>query len=61
MFCLPANIPHNPIRFKDSIGLVVEHVRKDTGHTDGLMWFCDKCNNKLHEVRFEMRNIETEF
>jgi 3-hydroxyanthranilate 3,4-dioxygenase len=28
---------------------------------DGLMWFCDNCNEKLHETYFELKNIETDF
>jgi 3-hydroxyanthranilate 3,4-dioxygenase len=26
--------------------------------TDGLLWYCDNCNHKLHEVYFELNNIE---
>ena len=48
MFLLPSNIPHNPIRGEGTVGLVVERVRKGTDLSDGLMWFCDKCNHKLH-------------
>ncbi len=61
MFLLPPNIPHNPIRHKDSIGLVIERVRKGKGMKDGLMWFCDNCNHKLHETYFELSNIENDF
>jgi len=60
MFLLPAKIPHSPIRPEGSVGLVIELKR--TEHlTDGLLWFCDKCNNKLHESYFQLRNIEQDF
>lgn len=60
MFLLPAKIPHSPIRGENTVGLVIERVRKSE-HTDGLMWFCDKCNNKLHETFFQLKNIENDF
>lgn len=60
MFLLPPNIPHSPMRSEGSIGLVIERVR-GSEFTDGLMWFCDKCNNKLHETYFPLTNIETDF
>lgn len=61
MFLLPANVPHSPIRSEGSVGLVVERVREGKGMKDGLMWFCDQCNHKLHETYFELRNIEKDF
>lgn len=61
MFLLPGNIPHSPMRGENTVGLVIERVRKGTDMQDGLMWFCDKCNNKLHEYRFPLANIETDF
>lgn len=61
MFLLPANVPHSPMRGENTVGLVIERVRKGTDLTDGLMWFCDKCNNKLHEFRFPLRDIENDF
>ena len=61
MFLLPSNIPHNPIRPEGTIGLVVERVRKGTDLSDGLMWFCDKCNHKLQEYRFPLADVEKDF
>ncbi|MFY8107858.1 MAG: 3-hydroxyanthranilate 3,4-dioxygenase [Bacteroidia bacterium] len=61
MFLCPPGIPHSPGRSEGSIGLVIERVRKGKGYKDGLLWFCDKCNNKLHETYFELSNIEDDF
>ena len=56
MFLLPPRIPHSPQRPANTIGLVIERYRKE-GELDKLMWFCEKCNNKLHEATFEMTDI----
>lgn len=61
MFLLPPNIPHSPMRSEGSVGLVIERVRAGKGYQDGLLWFCDQCNNKLHETYFELNNIEQDF
>ena len=61
MFLLPAKMPHSPGRHENSIGLVIERVRKGTDFKDGLLWFCDNCNNKLHETYFELSDIEKDF
>jgi 3-hydroxyanthranilate 3,4-dioxygenase len=60
MFLLPARVPHSPMRSEGSIGLVVELKRKQSDN-DGLLWFCDNCNNKLHESYFHLTNIENDF
>jgi 3-hydroxyanthranilate 3,4-dioxygenase len=61
MFLLPPKVPHSPVRSAGSIGLVIERVRKGGDFKDGLLWFCDNCNHKLHEVYFPLVNIETDF
>lgn len=61
MFLLPAGIPHSPMRGENSVGLVIERKREEAHLKDGLMWFCDNCNNKLHEVYFPLTNIEKDF
>lgn len=61
IFLLPGNIPHSPMRGANTVGLVIERVRKGTNLSDGLMWFCDHCNHKLKEYRFPLENIEHDF
>lgn len=61
MYLHPAKTPHSPARSENSIGLVIERKRAGKGFTDGLLWFCDNCNNKLHEVYFELNDIEEDF
>ncbi len=60
IFLLPPKIPHNPIRFKNTIGLVMERRRRE-GEKDGLMWFCEKCNTKLYEEYFVLNDITSQF
>ena len=59
--CFPSKIPHSPMRGANTVGLVVERVRKGTDLIDGLMWFCDKCNHQLHEFKFPLEDIENDF
>lgn len=60
IFLLPPRVPHNPKRFKDTIGLVMERKRRQ-GEKDGLLWFCEKCNHKLYEEYFDLEDITTQF
>ena len=61
MYLHPAGVPHSPMREAGSLGLVIERKRKGTPMKDGLMWFCDECNHKLHDTYFELTNIEKDF
>lgn len=61
MYLHPAKIPHSPVRKEGSIGLVIERKRNNLPGKDGLLWFCDNCNAKLHEVYFPLTNIEKDF
>lgn len=60
MFLLPGGVPHSPMRSPNSIGLVIE-VKRSHPTKDGLLWFCEKCNHKLHETYFELHDIERDF
>lgn len=59
MFLLPGNVPHQPRRGPNTVGLVIEVKRENL--KDGLQWYCEKCNNKLHEYYFQLTNIEKDF
>lgn len=61
LFLLPPKTPHSPVRTKNSVGLVLERKRAGKGFKDGLLWFCENCNHKLHEVYFELLDIEQDF
>src|SRR5690554_6856877 len=61
MYLNPPKVLHSPERFEGSVGLVVERKRVQLEGEDGLVWFCENCNNKLHEVYFPLNNIETDF
>jgi 3-hydroxyanthranilate 3,4-dioxygenase len=61
MYLHPGKVPHSPVRHKDSIGLVIERKRTDPNAVDGLLWFCDNCNHKLHETYFKLDDIEKDF
>ena len=59
-FLLPPRVPHSPQRMPDSIGMVIE--RKRLAHEDdGLMWFCENCNEKIYEEYFHLVDIENDF
>jgi 3-hydroxyanthranilate 3,4-dioxygenase len=60
MYLHPAKVPHSPSRPEGSVGLVIE-CKRAQAEKDGLMWFCDKCNNLLHETYFPLSNIENDF
>lgn len=56
MFLLPARTPHSPQRGPDTVGLVIEKVRKDD-EIDAFMWFCEQCDHKLYEEFAPVKDI----
>ena len=60
VFLLPAKVPHSPVRSEGSIGMVIE-CKRTANERDGLMWFCDNCNEPLHDTYFQLTNVEKDF
>lgn len=56
MFLLPAEVPHSPQRFEDTVGLVIERKRR-SDENDGFMWFCEGCGHKLYEEYLHVSDI----
>ena len=59
IFLLPKNVPHSPQRFENTVGLVVEYQREESA-LDAFQWYCDECDEMLHEVTLDLENIVTQ-
>ncbi|KAK4987247.1 3-hydroxyanthranilic acid dioxygenase [Elasticomyces elasticus] len=59
LFLLPGNVPHNPVRFADTVGIVVEQPRP-VGSMDRLRWYCQNCGEKVHEAAFVCTDLGTQ-
>ncbi len=59
LLLVPALVPHSPHRPADTWGLVVE-VKRKPQETESLVWFCDRCNARLHTATMHVADIETE-
>lgn len=58
-FLLPGNVPHNPVRFANTIGLVVEQDRPE-GVNDKIRWYCRNCKEIVHEIVFYCSDLGTQ-
>lgn len=61
VFLLPGNTPHNPVRYKDTVGVVVEQDRpKDV--EDALQWYCPNqdCKSLVYRRSFYMHDLGTQ-
>lgn len=56
MFLLPGKVPHSPQRGPNTVGLVIEKIRKNN-ETDSFLWLCENCNNKLYEEVLDVKDI----
>ncbi len=59
IFLLPAKVPHSPQRPANTVGLVIERMRKPE-ELDYCSWYCEKCNTELHKAPFHLGNIVTQ-
>lgn len=59
VFLLPSNTPHNPVRFANTVGIVLEQPRpKDS--VDRLRWYCQACGEEVHEKAFHCTDLGTQ-
>ncbi|EDO19184.1 hypothetical protein Kpol_1050p41 [Vanderwaltozyma polyspora DSM 70294] len=58
-YLLPGNVPHNPVRYADTIGIVVEQDRPD-GQMDALRWYCSSCKEIVHQIDLQMVDLGTQ-
>jgi 3-hydroxyanthranilate 3,4-dioxygenase len=59
MFLLPGNTPHNPVRFANTVGIVLEQKRpSDT--IDRMRWYCQECSEVVHEAAFPCTDLGTQ-
>ncbi|KAK6340658.1 3-hydroxyanthranilic acid dioxygenase [Orbilia brochopaga] len=59
MFLLPPNTPHNPVRFADTVGIVLEQKRPE-GSVDKLRWYCQDCQAVVYEDSFHCTDLGTQ-
>lgn len=59
LFLLPANTPHCPVRFADTVGVVVEMPRPEGGN-DTMRWYCRGCHAVVWEKVFECTDLGTQ-
>jgi 3-hydroxyanthranilate 3,4-dioxygenase len=59
MFLLPANTPHNPVRFANTVGVVLEQ-RRPKDSVDRMRWYCQACGEVVHEANFHCTDLGTQ-
>lgn len=59
MLMLPGGVLHSPRRPANTVGLVIERVRRPD-EVEGFVWFCERCHHQLHAEYLHISNIETQ-
>jgi len=59
MFLLPPNTPHNPVRFANTVGIVLEQARPEKS-LDRLRWYCTNCHEIVEEAAFHCTDLGTQ-
>ena len=53
---LPPHVRHSPQRPANTVGLVIERVRRP-GEIDAFEWYCEKCDALLHRREVQLVSI----
>ena len=53
------NTPHNPVRFADTVGVVLEQRRPEAS-LDRMRWYCQNCRHVVHEAAFHCTDLGTQ-
>jgi 3-hydroxyanthranilate 3,4-dioxygenase len=56
IFILPPRVEHSPQRIKNTVGLVIERVRK-ADEWDACTWYCEGCDKELYRAKFKLDDI----
>ncbi|KAI1914624.1 3-hydroxyanthranilic acid dioxygenase [Ophidiomyces ophidiicola] len=59
LFLLPANTPHCPVRFADTVGVVLEIPRSKDAQ-DCMRWYCNSCQSIVWEKQFHCTDLGTQ-
>jgi 3-hydroxyanthranilate 3,4-dioxygenase len=61
MLLVPANVPHNPVRFENTVGIVIEQKRP-LGSEDSLRWYCEneECRELVYHESFYCTDLGTQ-
>ncbi|MBX7221152.1 MAG: 3-hydroxyanthranilate 3,4-dioxygenase [Blastocatellia bacterium] len=59
IFLLPPMVPHSPQRGPNTIGLVIERIRRED-EQDQFQWYCEGCGAVLHNVAVHVTDIVTQ-
>ncbi|WFD30407.1 3-hydroxyanthranilate 3,4-dioxygenase [Malassezia sp. CBS 17886] len=59
LFLLPGNVPHTPVRYPDTVGLVLERTRSVP---DQLFWYCPNSSahpepHRIHQAEFDSAKL----
>ena len=59
IYLLSALVPHSPQRFPNTVGMVVERLRRPD-ERDHLRWYCEECGEILYDESFHCTNLGTQ-
>lgn len=53
---LPAHVRHSPQRPAETVGLVIERIRRP-GELDAFEWYCERCDARVHRREVQVTDL----